>query len=63
MARFVERITFLVFREQDGRWQIVSEYNVQTMAEDHLTELKRTGVQCGVLRVRTKKPREEYVNG
>jgi hypothetical protein len=61
MPRFVEQIKFLVFREQDGRWQIVGEHSVQTMAEEHLRDLKRGGYQAGMLRVRTRGPHTTMV--
>ena len=54
MAKRGEQIKFLVFREQDGRWQIVGEYTVETMAKDHLADLKRAGYQSGMVRVRTR---------
>lgn len=59
MAKFGERIVFLVFREQDGRWQIVGEHSVETMAKEHLHDLERAGYQAGMVRVRTRKPPDE----
>lgn len=59
MSRFVEQIKFLVFREQDGRWKIVGEHTVETMAKEYLSELKRAGYQAGMVRVRTRMPPQE----
>jgi hypothetical protein len=56
MPKRGEQIKFLVFREEAGRWQIVGEYTVQTMAEEHLHDLKRAGYQAGMVRVRTRMP-------
>lgn len=58
MAKRGEQIKFLVFREEDGRWQIVGEYTVQTMAEEHLRDLERAGYQAGMIRVRTRMPKQ-----
>lgn len=62
MARHIEQIEFLVFREQDGRWQIVGEHVVQTMAEEHLRDLERAGYQAGIIRVRRRIPKEAATN-
>jgi pyruvate/2-oxoacid:ferredoxin oxidoreductase alpha subunit len=56
MTRKGERIEFLVFREQDGRWHIVGQHTVESMAKEHLRDLERAGYQAGIIRVRNRRP-------